>query len=107
MAGFEVEIEILGTYFFLFFHEKIGVDETYPPQSRDFLSNYSVTTQSAELQMIMKVIMTWGDNTFCVSKKKIANQKIPREPLRKQWGQKRELGGTQWDFFVTSIDMIQ
>ena len=64
MAGFEVEIEILGTYFFLFFHEKIGVDETYPPQSRDFLSNYSVTTQSAELQMIMKVIMTWGDNTF-------------------------------------------
>ena len=57
MVGFEVEIEILGTYFFIFFHEKIGVDETYPPQSRDFLSNYSVT-QSAELQMIMKVIMT-------------------------------------------------
>ena len=57
LAGFEVEIEILGTYFFIFFQEKIGVDETYSPQSRDFLSNYSVT-HSAELQMIMKVIMT-------------------------------------------------
>ena len=35
VAGFEVEIEIIGTYFFIFFHEKIGVDETYPPQSRE------------------------------------------------------------------------
>ena len=58
VAGFEVEIEIIGTYFFIFFHEKIGVDETYPPQSRDFLSNYSVTQSVSQLQMIMKAIMT-------------------------------------------------
>ena len=89
VARFEVEIAI-GTYLFmkdrsrwnLLTHPKVGIS-----------CPIIVLLIQLSCKWSWKSLWHEGITPFCVSKKKIANQKIPGEPLRKQWGQTREPGG--------------